>query len=75
MINSTPTVKVVIYDGKPGDKESKALETIKAANGGITVLTLDELKELGKKEHHEPVPPTEDGKPRDLHATLRRHGC
>lgn len=62
VISKTPTVKFVIYDGDGAD--SKAIETIKntrSDEGGIKVLTLDEVREMGKKQKFDPVPPKEDG--------------
>jgi long-chain acyl-CoA synthetase len=59
VIDNCPTVKSVIYDGDKAD--SKAIEKIKAANEGIRVLTLDELRDMGKKQKFDPVPPKEDG--------------
>lgn len=62
MIGETPTVKHVIYDGDNADP--KALEKIRSTRseeGGVKVLTLDEVRELGKKQRFDPVPPKEDG--------------
>jgi len=67
IIGNCPTVKYVIYDGAATKKdEVDALQSIKNANKGeggegVRVVTLDELKELGRKENHAPVPPTEKG--------------
>lgn len=62
VIADTPTVKYVIYDGDNAD--TKAIEKIKGTRseeGGIQVLTLDELRAMGKKQRFDPVPPKEDG--------------
>lgn len=64
VIDNTPTVKYVIYDGDHAD--SKALEKIRSTRAneggeGVKVLTLDEIREMGKKNKVDPVPPKEDG--------------
>jgi len=60
VVSKTPSLKLVIYDGKPEGKAQEALETIAKANGGIKVVTLDELYELGVKNTHEPTKPSPD---------------
>ena len=60
VVAKTPSLKVVIYDGKPEGKAQEALETIAKANGGIKVVTIDELYALGVKNPSTPVKPTPD---------------
>lgn len=45
VINQAPTVRVVIYDGQP--KESD-LQKLRSSREGIKVLSLDELRAIGK---------------------------
>jgi len=59
VIADTPTVKVVVYD-HADEAKSADLDTLRNAREGIQVVTLDELKALGKKENHAPTPPTQD---------------
>ena len=45
VIANTPTIKHVIYDGKPtGD----IIEKLKEARPGVNVLSIDQVRELGK---------------------------
>jgi len=72
VIANTPTVKYVIYDGDNADP--KALEQIRSTRSeeggeGVKVFTLDEIREMGKKQRVDPVPPKEDG---ELFALLFR---
>ncbi|KAI5480011.1 long-chain acyl-CoA synthetase [Pseudohyphozyma bogoriensis] len=61
VIDKTPSLKVLVYDGDAKDIKKGALETIKAAHdGGIKVFTLDEFLELGKAHPHEPNLPQPD---------------
>ncbi|CAG8499297.1 981_t:CDS:2 [Acaulospora colombiana] len=53
------TVKHIIYDGEP---EGNILEEFKSAHSKINVVTLDEVKQLGKDNPVEPNPP----EPQDL---------
>lgn len=49
MVESTPSLKVLVYDGEAKDIKAGALDKIKAAHsGGIEVYTFDEFLELGK---------------------------
>lgn len=61
VLPNTPTIKVVIYDGKP---PADLVEKIKTAapNREVRVLSQDELRELGrgKPEHEERRPKAED---------------
>ena len=61
VLPNTPTIKVVIYDGKP---PADLVEKIKTAVPGreVRVLSQDELRELGKgkPEHEERRPKPED---------------
>lgn len=82
VIENTPTLKYVIYDGDNADpKALEKIRSIKRSNdknngetgeGGdnngdndrgesVKVLTLDEIREMGKKNKVDPVPPKEDG--------------
>lgn len=58
VISKTPTLKVLIYDGEAKDVKAGALETIKAANGGVQVFTFDEFLQLGKDNPVEANPAT-----------------
>ena len=44
VLPNTPTIKLVVYDGKPNPE---LLDKIKNTREGITVLTIDELRERG----------------------------
>ena len=57
VINRTPTLKVLIYDGPADAIKKGALETIGAANGGIKIYTFDEFLALGQKTPAEPNHP------------------
>ena len=61
VLPNTPTIKVVIYDGKP---PADVVEKIKTAipERKIQVLLQDELRELGKgkPEHEERRPKAEE---------------
>ncbi|CAE6371469.1 unnamed protein product [Rhizoctonia solani] len=46
VLPKTPTVKLVVYDGKPSDK---VLEDIKAVREGLTVLHLDDVRAKGRE--------------------------
>ncbi|KAG7087876.1 hypothetical protein E1B28_013814 [Marasmius oreades] len=53
VLRRTPTVKFVIYDGKP---PSSLLADIKAVREDIKTLSIDELRELGKsKPNHDEI--------------------
>ena len=55
VIKNTPTVKVLVWDGKESDVKSGALDTIKAA--GVTVYHYDDFLKLGQQSPHEPNKP------------------
>lgn len=59
VIATTPTVRVVVYDGhREGDAgEKEAVERIERERPGVRVVTLEEVRELGKKGGHKPDPP------------------
>ena len=61
VVSKCPLVKLIIYHGRIGDKEQAALDQIKAAREDIQVVTLEKLKQIGRKENIAPTPPTEDG--------------
>ncbi|KAJ7153021.1 long-chain-fatty-acid-CoA-ligase [Mycena crocata] len=46
VLPNTPTVKYVVFDGKPTEK---LLASLKEARGDITVLSIDEVRERGAK--------------------------
>lgn len=54
VIAKTPTLKVLVWDGPASEVKKGALETIKAANGGIDIYTYEEFLALGKSK---PSPP------------------
>lgn len=62
MIDRTPTLKVLVYDGPESDIKRGALEKIRAAHeGGIRILTLEEFMKLGKENPVKPnYPEPED---------------
>ncbi|KAM0749891.1 acetyl-CoA synthetase-like protein [Meredithblackwellia eburnea MCA 4105] len=61
VVEETPSLRVVIYDGKQEDIKKGSLEKIKAAHDGqVKVYTLDEFLELGKQKDVEPNLPTGD---------------
>lgn len=45
VLKDTPSIKLVIYDGSPS---SSLLDSLKGVREGIKVLSLDELRKLGK---------------------------
>lgn len=58
VVDKTPTLKVVIYDGPESEIKPGAIDKIKQAqDGGITIMTLDELIKLGKEHPHEVTEP------------------
>ena len=61
VLPDTPTIKVVIYDGKPPTDLVEKIKTA-APHRKVTVLSQDELRELGKgkPEHEERRPKAED---------------
>ncbi|KAL8280471.1 hypothetical protein RQP46_007119 [Phenoliferia psychrophenolica] len=60
VVSTTPSLKVVVYDGKTSDAKAGALDTIKAANGGIQVYTLEEFTAMGKGKDVKPNHPGPD---------------
>jgi long-chain acyl-CoA synthetase len=70
VVSSTPSLKFVVYDGKDSEIASGALETIRAANGGIEVLNFDDFLKSGKENPVEPNPP----KPDDMLAIMYTSG-
>ncbi|CEQ41131.1 SPOSA6832_02830, partial [Sporobolomyces salmonicolor] len=58
VISSTPSVKVLIYDGPSSDIKAGSLEKIKHA--GVEVYAWDEFVKLGKDKPHEPTRPKPD---------------
>ncbi|KZO91782.1 long-chain-fatty-acid-CoA-ligase [Calocera viscosa TUFC12733] len=55
VLEKTPTVRVIVYDGKP---KADVLEKLKKIRGGeIRLIHLDDLEKLGKEHPHEPTPP------------------
>lgn len=54
VIARTPSLKVLVWDGPVSEVKKGALETIKAANGGIDIYTYEEFLTLGKNK---PSPP------------------
>ena len=59
-IGDTPTVRVVIYDGELDEKSQGVPDKIKAVREGITVISIDELREIGKANPSEPDVPKPD---------------
>jgi long-chain acyl-CoA synthetase len=45
VISNTPTIKLVVYDGKP---EGDTIDKIKAARPGAKVLTIEQVREAGR---------------------------
>ncbi|KAK4700523.1 hypothetical protein P7C70_g5726, partial [Phenoliferia sp. Uapishka_3] len=70
VISSTPSLKVVIYDGDSSSIDFKTLETIKAENGGIQVYTLKEFLYLGQGKECE----ADGGKEDDLACIMYTSG-
>ncbi|KAK4702079.1 long-chain acyl-CoA synthetase, partial [Phenoliferia sp. Uapishka_3] len=70
VVSSTPSLKVVIYDGDSSTIKPNTLETIKAANGGIQVYTLKEFLYLGKSKEVE----VNGGKEEDLACIMYTSG-
>lgn len=70
VVGKTPSLKVLVYDGEAKDVKAGALDTIKAANGGIKVYTFDEFLQLGKDKPSAPNPP----KPEDLACIMYTSG-
>lgn len=70
VVGSTPSLKFVVYDGKDSDIASGALETIRAANGGIQVISFDDFLKSGKENPVERNPP----KPDDVLAIMYTSG-
>ncbi|GAA5823706.1 hypothetical protein JCM10212_003715, partial [Sporobolomyces blumeae] len=60
VVPSTPSLKLVVYDGSDEDVAPGALDKIRQANDGIQVLKFDELIELGKANPVEPNKPNPD---------------
>lgn len=59
-IGDCPTVRIVIYQGELTDKSLKS--KIESTRENLKVYSVDELRELGKANPGEPVPP----KPEDI---------
>lgn len=55
VIDKTPSVKVLVYDGKQEDVKAGALDKIK--NAGVRILQFDEFLALGKANPREPNHP------------------
>lgn len=70
VVKNTPTLKVIIYDGEAKDVKAGAIDTLKAANGGIQVFHLDEFLKLGEENPAEPNLP----KPEDLATIMYTSG-
>jgi long-chain acyl-CoA synthetase len=70
VVGKTPSLKVLVYDGEAKDVKAGALDTIKAANGGIEVYTFDEFLQLGKDKPAAPNPP----QPQDLACIMYTSG-
>ncbi|KAI5121463.1 hypothetical protein M0805_003920 [Coniferiporia weirii] len=47
VLENTPSVRVVIYDGEPS---SKVLDELRAKREGLRLFSFDELRQLGKKK-------------------------
>lgn len=60
VVSSTPSLTFVVYDGDDADIPSGALDTIRAANGGIQVLNFDDFLKSGKENPVEPNRPNPD---------------
>ncbi|CAG8571996.1 4706_t:CDS:2, partial [Dentiscutata heterogama] len=56
VIGKVPTLQCIIYDGESKGEADK----LKSDHPGIKILTLGELKQLGKEHHAEPIPPKPD---------------
>lgn len=55
VIKETPTVKILVYDGKDSDVKAGSLEKIREA--GVKVITFDEFISMGKEKPREPNHP------------------
>ncbi|KAF8486866.1 long-chain-fatty-acid-CoA-ligase [Russula ochroleuca] len=52
VIGAVPSLRVVIYDGQP---QESVLSKITSSREGVTVLSLDALRELGREQPSEPT--------------------
>lgn len=52
VLQNVPSIRVIIYDGKPS---SKVLDDLKSKRQGLTLLSIDELRKLGKGKTVEPT--------------------
>ncbi len=66
-IESSPSVKFVIYHGEPSQED---LAQLRSTHNHLTVLSYDSLLELGKQNPVPPVPPT----PSDLSCIMYTSG-
>lgn len=57
VLGQASTVKVVVYDGKPKDEDSQKLKNIRP---DITLISLDELRALGKDKPDPQRVPTKE---------------
>lgn len=56
VISECPTVKLVVYDGKPEESLLDQLRNIRGeGQDQIKVISLDEVEEIGKKEPVEAI--------------------
>ncbi|KAG0144613.1 hypothetical protein CROQUDRAFT_47089 [Cronartium quercuum f. sp. fusiforme G11] len=67
VVDKTPTLKYVIYDGEPNEK---ATQKIKAARPDLRMLTYDELRQLGVEHPH----PTVRADPEDVACIMYTSG-
>ncbi|EJU00585.1 long-chain-fatty-acid-CoA-ligase [Dacryopinax primogenitus] len=59
VVDKTPTVKIIVYDGKPKADILEKLKKIR--NGEIRLIHIDDLEKLGAEHPHEPTPPKFEG--------------
>ncbi|GAA5904425.1 hypothetical protein JCM6882_008906 [Rhodosporidiobolus microsporus] len=73
VVTSTPSLKVVVYDGDARDIPSGALDKLRSAREGqpaLEIYTFDEFVKLGKEHHAQPNHP----KPEDMACLMYTSG-
>jgi long-chain acyl-CoA synthetase len=68
-LNEAKSIQNVIYNTK-GDVKDEDIKKLKDAHGHLTILSFEELREMGEKNPSEPVPP----KPEDLCSIMYTSG-
>jgi len=55
VLPKTPTVKIIVYDGKPAADVLEKFKSIR--DGELRLIHIDDLEKLGQEHPHEPTPP------------------